>query len=212
MNLDIIKPLQQRYSSKAFIPNQKIEQSKIDLILEAANLAPTSYGIQPFKIIEVSGNELKSKISKLAWNQPQVVTCDKLLIWAVDSKFEDSLKDYEKRMIDSGRLDAEKSAKFIKFIESNVPSLESRHETLINWHAKQAYISLGFATSTCAYLGVASCAMEGFDHNAIDELLGLEKMNLKSAVFLAIGIEDINDQNKTNPKVRKSIDELIIKM
>jgi nitroreductase / dihydropteridine reductase len=212
MNIDIMQHLRTRYSSKAFIKNSKLDQTTVDKILESANLAPTSYGIQPFKIIEISTIELKEKISKLAWNQPQITTCDRLFIWAVDSKIDTTLEEYEKRVTKSGRLDEDKSAKFVKLIEANIPKITLQHETLINWHAKQAYISLGFALSTCALLDVASCALEGFDHKEVDKLLGLSEMNLESVVFLAIGIEDPNDQNKTNPKVRKSVDELIIRL
>lgn len=212
MNKNIINHLQTRYSSKSFLKDQSLEQAKIDLILQSANLAPTSYGIQPFKVIEISSPDLKMQISKLAWNQPQVATCDRLLIWAVDSKIDNTLEEYESRVTKSGRLDVEKSAKFVKFIETNISKIKLQHETLTNWHAKQAYISLGFALSTCALLEVASCAMEGFDHKEVDNLLNLKELNIESVVFLAIGIEDPNDQNKTNPKVRKSIDELIIKV
>ena len=209
---DIIKKaLSTRFTSKKFDDSQKLSQDQVDLILESANLAPTSYGIQPFQIIEVTNQELKDAISKAGWNQEQFSTCDRLLVWATENDMSKALENYKSRIIKYQRQEAEAAAGFIGFIQNSLDSTQKRHETLDQWNAKQAYISLGFALYTCALLGVESAPMEGFDPSAVDEILGLTKLGLKSVVILTIGVGTTDDANSTNPKVRKSIDELVIK-
>jgi len=39
-----------RYATKAMDPTKAVPQAKVNAILEAANLAPTSSGLQPFEI------------------------------------------------------------------------------------------------------------------------------------------------------------------
>jgi nitroreductase / dihydropteridine reductase len=209
---DIQNKLKKRYTSKKFDPSKKINIDNYNAILEAANLAPTSFGIQSFKVIEVTERDLITKISPIAFNQPQILSCEKLLIWAVETDMNKCLKEYKDRIIKSGRQDEAGATGFIQYISGFVDRFQGDQAAINDWSAKQAYISLGFALQTAAMLDVACAPMEGFDRGAFDQLLELDKLGLKSYVMLAIGNEQADDANSTNPKVRKTLEELIVKM
>ncbi len=49
--MDFLKPAQERYSVRSF-SDKAVEQEKIDLILKAAQLAPTAVNYQPQKIYQ----------------------------------------------------------------------------------------------------------------------------------------------------------------
>lgn len=74
-----------RYATKR-MTGAKIPAEIIDEILEAIKLAPTSRGLQPFKIFVIEGDELKARIQPIADNQSQVIECSHLLVFAAWSK------------------------------------------------------------------------------------------------------------------------------
>lgn len=53
----------------------------ISPILEAARLAPTSFGLQPFQIHVVTNADLKAKLFPASYNQPQIKQCTHLLVF-----------------------------------------------------------------------------------------------------------------------------------
>lgn len=79
--MSIKEALNWRYATKK-MNGEKVPQEKVDQIVTAANLAPTSYGIQPFRVIVVSNDELKEKIKAVAYGQEQITDCSHLLIFA----------------------------------------------------------------------------------------------------------------------------------
>ncbi len=211
MNAQLITELHiKRYSAKKFT-TEAISQENKEVILNSVNLAPTSYGIQPFKVLVIETQAIKDKISPIAFNQEPFKTAEFILVWCVEDNFEELLSKYSSRIVLSKRSDQEIADQFTSFIASQKEPTIARHGSLETWYAKQAYISLGFAMATCSVLQVDSCAMEGFIPSALDEVLGLNELGLKSQVMLAIGVADTSD-NKTTPKVRKTLEEIFIKL
>lgn len=78
----LLDKLNWRYATKKMDPSKKVPQEKVDRIIEAARLAPTSSGLQPFEVILITNQELKEKIRAVAWNQSQVTDCSHLLVFA----------------------------------------------------------------------------------------------------------------------------------
>ena len=79
--MELIDKLKWRYATKA-MNGQKVAQEKIDTIIEAASLAPTSSGLQPFEIMVVTNQEIKEKIRAIGWNQSVITDCSHLLVFA----------------------------------------------------------------------------------------------------------------------------------
>lgn len=59
---EVLNVLKYRYATKKFDPNAKISKETFDAILEAARLAPTSMGFEPWKMIVLQDAELRQKI------------------------------------------------------------------------------------------------------------------------------------------------------
>ena len=79
--MELLDKLNWRYATKA-MNGQKIPQEKIDNIIEAISLAPTSSGLQPFEVYVITNQEVKDKIKPIAWNQSVVSDCSHLLVFA----------------------------------------------------------------------------------------------------------------------------------
>ncbi|MEK6893697.1 MAG: nitroreductase family protein, partial [Nanoarchaeota archaeon] len=61
-----------RYATKAFDSSKKIPEKDFENLLEVLRLAPSSFGLQPWKFVVVANKELRQKIRKASWDQPQV--------------------------------------------------------------------------------------------------------------------------------------------
>ena len=79
--MSLLESLQWRYAAKR-MTGEKLPQEKVDVVLEAARLAPTSSGIQPFSILQITDRQLLEKIKPIAFNQPQITEASHLLVFA----------------------------------------------------------------------------------------------------------------------------------
>ena len=209
--MNLIEILNWRYATKA-MNGDIVNEEKINAILNATLLAPTSSGLQPFHIILISNKELKTKISPIAYNQPVIEQSSHLMIFAAwDSYSEERINKHfsylnkQRNMPDSTTND---------FRKMTLESFKKQtHEQHFNHAAKQSYIGLGFALIAAANQFIDSTPMEGFDNEALDTLLELKKLGLKSTVILALGYRD----EKTDwllrlKKVRSPLEEFITKI
>lgn len=207
--MSLVENLNWRYATKA-MNGAVVPQEKVDYILEAAHLAPSSSGLQPYKIIVVTNPELKAKIQPIAFNQPQIVDGSHLLIFAswdkyteerVNAVFEHSNNE---RGLPSSATDDYRTMLLGMF--AGMSEAEQAAHT-----AKQAYISFGIAAAAAAEQQVDATPMEGFNKEQLDELLGLNDLGLKSATILALGYRNAeNDWLVNMKKVRTPKDEFFI--
>ncbi|MBI5201058.1 MAG: nitroreductase family protein, partial [Elusimicrobia bacterium] len=76
----LLESLRDRYAVKAFDPNARIPEAEWDALLESLVLAPSSYGLQPWKFFTVENPALRAKLRDASWNQSQIVDADKLVV------------------------------------------------------------------------------------------------------------------------------------
>lgn len=203
--------LQWRYAAKKFDITKELPTEDLDYILEAGNLAATSYGLQPFKIVVVTDAEKKKALMEVAYNQIQVGENGALLILAartdVDAAF---ISEYTTRIETERGLPAGAVDGYKDMMVGHLTSLSA--EARLVWAQKQAYIALGTMMVAAAEKEVDSCPMEGFDAGKFDEILGLAEHNLKSTVLLPIGYRSDEDASQNYKKVRQAIAEIVVKM
>jgi nitroreductase len=191
---------------------EKVPQKKIDAILEAARLAPTSSGLQPFTILSVSDRALLEKIKPIAHNQPQITEASHLLVFAAwDDVTSEHIEKVFDQVIRERNLPAESLDNYKNSLKARFGSLsrEERYQAA----ARQAYIAFGVAIVAAAEQKVDATPMEGFKPAELDELLGLREKGLRSVTLLALGYRDAaNDWLANQKKVRRPIGELVIEL
>lgn len=206
--MTLITKLSKRYASKQ-MNGKKLPQDKVDNILEAIRLAPTSMGLQPFKIFEVESQELKNKIFEVAApGQPQIPNASQVLVFACYRKVTDEILDNYFDLINKTRpmLAKEKVAAYRNMMNG---LLNKTADENFQWAARQAYIALGFGLAAAAEQEVDSVPIEGYNPGVLDKLLNLSERNLGSVCMLAIGYRnEETDYNARLPKVRKSTQDL----
>ncbi|MBL3655135.1 NAD(P)H-dependent oxidoreductase [Fulvivirga sediminis] len=206
--MSLIEDLQWRYAAKK-MNGEVVPEEKVDYILEAARLAPSSSGLQPYRIFVITNKELLEKIKVVAFNQSQITDCSHLLVFASwDGYSHSRMGEVFKQTVAERGLPENK-------MDDYHNTLWNRYEPLgKEWHmnhaAKQAYIAFGLAIAAAAEQKVDATPMEGFENEKLDELLELDKQGLKSAVILPLGYRDEQGDWLLNlKKVRTEKDEFV---
>jgi len=209
--MSFLESLNWRYATKR-MTGEKVPQEKVDAILEAARLAPTASGIQPFSILSISNRNLLEKIRPIAHNQPQITEGSHLLVFAAwDDVTPDKIDYVHDHVAKERNLGPDAQASTINRLKGFFGGLTK--EQRFHWAARQTYIAFGIAVAAAAIERVDATPMEGFRNAALDELLGLEDKGLRSTSLLALGYRDTaNDRLVNLKKVRRPKEELIIEL
>jgi len=207
----ILESLKWRYAVKR-MNGQKVPDEKLEIILEAIRLAPTSLGLQAFNVLVVSDPELRAKIAPAIENQPQVTEGSHVLIFAAWTDFSSENLERHMELIAKTRgADPEwlkwRSKKIANSLASKSP------EQLLNWTMRQTYLALGVGLVAAASERVDATPMEGFNPDELDQLLGLREKGMRSSVIMTLGYRDSDkDTLSSAAKVRKPKDELVIRL
>lgn len=184
----LINHLNWRYATKKMNPANAVPQEKVDAIVEAVRLAPTSSGLQPFELIVVTNTELRSKIAEAAGGQSQIVDGSHLLVFAAWDNYTAERIDEVVQLTVDARGDLPLIRGYFDNLKANYLPRDS--ETNYAHAARQAYIALGVALVAAAEQQVDSTPMEGFSPDAVDAILGLRDRGLRSVVLMPLGYRD----------------------
>lgn len=207
--MHILEALQWRYAPKR-MTGERIPQEKVDIILEAARLAPTADGIQPLNIVQITDRQLLEAIRPIAYHQAQITEASHLLVFAA---WEDVTPESLDAFFD--RVEAERGLA-PDTLKAAADKLKKRFagysaEQRAQWAAHQAYIALGVAIAAAALEKIDAAPMEGFRNAELDRLLDLPARGLRSYALLALGYRDVNNCKLVHlKKVRRPIEEFVI--
>ncbi|MEH6514702.1 MAG: NAD(P)H-dependent oxidoreductase [Maribacter arcticus] len=205
---NVLDKLKWRYATKVFDNSKKVSKEDLNILLDAARLSASSYGLQPYHFFVIEDNEVRSKLRKASWNQSQITDASYLLVLANKPTFNDSLVDnYINNIVEIrgvSKKDVEGYSQMIKGALLGLPDEQKK-----SWTSDQTYIALGNLMTIAAEMEIDTCPMEGFDKAQYNEILGLNDKNLNASVVLAVGYRADNDETQNYPKVRYSREQII---
>lgn len=205
----LLEKLNWRYATKKMDASKTVSEDKVERIVEAARLAPTSSGLQPFEIIVVTNPEVRARIQEIAWNQAQVTEGSHLLVFAAWDNYTPERINHmfdltnDERGFKNEGWEAYRQ-KLLAAYPGRDPEVNFEHA------ARQAYIGFGMAVAQAAFEGVDSTPMEGFDPAKLDEILGLREKGLRSVTILPLGYrQEDGDWLVKLKKVRRPLDQFV---
>lgn len=206
---NLLSALQWRYATKRMNGNS-IEEEKLNTILEAIKLAPSSLGFTPYSILVIKDKATRESMLPHCYNQPQIIESDAVVVFAAWTNFnEEQVDKYMGEIASKRNVPVESLNGFAANIKGKINN--SSQEELLIWAEKQVYIALGFGLTAAALEGVDSTPMEGFVPAQVDEVLNLKEKGLTSVCLLALGYRDAEkDFLSKAAKVRRSSEELFI--
>ncbi|WP_291014795.1 NAD(P)H-dependent oxidoreductase [Hydrogenophaga sp.] len=205
----LLDKLQWRYAAKKMDPTKSVPQDKVDRILEAARLAPTSSGLQPFEIIVVTSQTVREQIKPVAWNQAQITDGSHLLVFAA---WDNYTPERINHMFDlTNELRGGTNEGWEAYRQKLLAAYPKRPAQENFEHAaRQAYIGLGAALIAASFEEVDSTPMEGFDPKAVDDILKLGERGLRSVALLPLGYRAAEGDWLVNlKKVRRPREQFI---
>ena len=204
--MNLLESLEWRYATKK-MNGDKIPQDKLDRILQATRLAPSSYGLTPYNVIVVEDQKLKEELQGACYGQTQLTESSAVLVFATwDDVTEDSVNIYINEIARQREIPVESLEGMAGMMKGSLSNMTQ--EQKISWAQRQAYIGLGFALVAAATEGVDSTPMEGFNPPAVDKILGLQEHGLMSVALLPLGYRDSENDYLANAKKVRRDDEV----
>jgi nitroreductase / dihydropteridine reductase len=206
--MSLIKDLNWRYATKK-MTGEPVSAAQLNAILNAINLAATSYGLQPFKVAVVENADTKTALQAAAYGQAQVGSSSHVLVFAVPLKItEADIQAFVNNVATTRNIPVNALDGYKNMMLTTVGALPAEQQQI--WSTKQAYIALGTALAAAAEQKVDACPMEGFDAAAFDKILNLTEKGLKTVVIMPIGFRADDDATAHYVKVRKPNAELFL--
>lgn len=176
-----------RHACKAFDETKKISNEDINYILEAGRKSPSSFGMEPWKFLVITNEELKAKLRPACWNQVQITSCSHLVIVlaaidAVKPEFGLVKRKFQRRNLPEDATNA-----YIEKYSDHLKDTLSTNEKVYSWTARQTYIALGNMMTAAAIKGVDSCPIEGFEKEPLEKLLELDTNKYQVSVVMPLG-------------------------
>ena len=205
----LLDKMQWRYAAKKMDATKSVSQDKVNRIIEAARLAPTSSGLQPFEVIVVTNKDIRTQIQAVAHNQAQVTEGSHLLVFAAWDTYTADRINHHFDLTNAERGGTNEGwENYRQMLLKNYPSRDAQ----VNFEhaARQAYIGLGASLIAAAFEEVDSTPMEGFDPKSVDDILGLGAKGLRSVALLPLGYRAKGQDWLENlKKIRRPVSEFV---
>lgn len=200
-----------RYAVKRFVPGAR-EDDKLSRALEAARLAPSAFGLMPWRVVVVEDADLRDRVLEHAYNQAKVTEAGHLLVFAHRAPLlAEDIAAHVSALASRRGLDAEAAEKTrARLAKSTLGRFEDAG--LREWCRAQCYLGLGVFLAAAASERLDCCPMEGFKPEAVDEALGLKDRRLAAAALVTAGVRDPEDPAARQAKVRPEADSFVLRL
>lgn len=207
-NKQIQEALEWRYAVKKFDPTKKISEQDMKTLLESLKLAPSSYGVQPWKFLVIENPKVREELKPVSWNQTQITDASHQIVFLYkDTMDEAFVQKYIDRIVEVRGIPAEALQGYKDMMITNL--VKAPEEKIRVWSQRQAYIAMGFLLETAALLKIDATPMEGFSASDYDRILKLEGTGWKSVATVTLGYRHSEDSFQNLKKVRFADDALI---
>ena len=163
--MDVFEAIRTRRSVKQFDPSHELSQAEIDQLLGAAMQAPTSFNIQHWRFVLLRDPKLRQSVRENGNDQAQMTDASLLVLVTAD------VQAWRKEPQRYWRNAAPEVAELL------VNWMGPFHEGKPELQRDEAQRSIGMAMQTLMLaakgMGLDSCPMIGFDHEAVAKLVNL---------------------------------------
>ncbi|WP_373002513.1 NAD(P)H-dependent oxidoreductase, partial [Sulfurimonas sp.] len=194
-----------RHACKVFDESKKISDEDIRFILDAGRRAPSSFGMEAWKFLVITNEDLKAKLRPACWNQAQITTCSHLVIILAGIESVKPESGIVEKRFARRDMSQENLEFYLKLYSDHLAETLSSDENIYAWTAKQTAFAGANMMSAAAVRGVDSCPIEGFDKNQVEEILNIDKSKFRLSMMIPFGYR-INEQSS---QLRLNFDEVV---
>lgn len=205
MKQDFIKAMDFRHACKIFDENKKISEEDMHYILEMGRKSPSSFGMEAWKFLVITNEELKAKLRPVCWDQVQITSCSHLVVILAGIENVKPASGIPKKRFQRRDMPEEKLEFYLNLYADHLKDTLSSDEKILAWTARQTYLAAANMMTAAAFIGVDSCPIEGLDKKAVEEILGLDTTKYQLSMVLPFGYR-VNEQSS---QIRLPFEEVV---
>jgi nitroreductase len=167
MQHTLLNAIQQRYACREFVSGHRISAGELAVLLEAGRLAPSAFGLEPWRFMAVTDTTGKAAISRACYDQPAATTAAAFIVIVALVAALDPESEYVR-----ARFEAEARGQDVEPIYDAYRS-HYRAESIAAWAQGQCNFAAAHVLLQAAHLGLGSCPIGGFDADALASALSI---------------------------------------
>lgn len=176
--MDTFEAIQSRRAVKHFDPNHFLSSEEESRLLALAQLSPTAFNIQNWRLLIVKDPTIREQIREASWGQAQVTDASLLIIICADLKaWDKSPERYWQNAPEAVR-------------DYMVPAIKGYYSGKDEVQRDEAMRSSGLVAQnlmlSAKAMGYDSCPMDGFDFDQVGKIINLPEDHIIS-MFVVIG-------------------------
>jgi nitroreductase len=194
-----------RHACKVFDENKKIDEQDMHYILEAGRKSPSSFGMEAWKFLVITNEDLKAKLRPACWDQVQITSCSHLVIVLAGIKGVKPDSGIPAKRFARREMPQEKYEFYLNLYATHLKDTLSSDENIYSWTARQTFLAAANMMSAAAIKGIDSCPIEGFEKEKVEEILGIDKTEFRLSLVLPFGYR----LNPQPAQLRVPFDEVV---
>ena len=179
MPTTLLDSIKQRYACRQFLAGQFVTSDELALLLEAGRLAPSAFGMEPWRFILVDAGK-RAAVARACYDQPAVTTAAALIAIVALVAVLDPDSDYVR-----ARFKAEaRGGDMAPVYEAYRTFYQA--ESIAAWAQGQCNFAAAHMLLQAAHMGLDSCPVGGFEPDALATALALPAGETP-ALLIALG-------------------------
>ena len=172
--------MRRRHACHAFVPGASVHDAELQAVLEAGRLAPSSFGLEPWRFLVVPDPSRLPQLQEACYGQAQVVAAGALV--AILASIADMQPDSPVLQARLAREHADDGAAGLAAYRAFHAATDIRA-----WAIAQCMLASAQMMLAATAAGLDSCAIGGFDEAALAAVLGIDVQREAIALVLALG-------------------------
>ncbi|MGE3107591.1 MAG: NAD(P)H-dependent oxidoreductase [Phycisphaerales bacterium] len=207
----LLRQLTWRYAVKSFDPTRTIPAELWSTLEQAMVLAPSSYGLQPWRFYVIDDPGTRAALRAASYNQPQITDASHMVLFARRTQLTPrDIDTHVARVAEVRGITTDALAGLRDMMLGSIADPATLPGGGVDAYTRsQTYIALGFLLFTAAALGVDACPMEGFDPAKYDDILGLRPQGYSATVVATVGYRSAGDWLAPLAKVRARHEDIV---
>ncbi len=172
--------VRQRYACRDFVADHALAPEQLDLLIEAGRLAPSAFGLEPWRFIVVTDAARRAAVARACLDQPAARTAAALIVVVALVAALDPASGYVR-----DRLAAEARGQDARPIHAAYRAFH-RADSIAGWAVGQCNFAAAHILLQAAHMGLGSCPIGGFDESALATAIDLPPGEVP-ALVIALG-------------------------
>lgn len=157
----LVDTIRHRYACREFVVGKRVSPEELALLLEAGRLAPSAFGLEPWRFVAVTDAAERAAVARACHDQPAAATAVAFIVIVALVAALDPDSDYVR-----ARFEAEARGQDAEPIYSAYRSLY-RAASMAAWAQGQCNFAAAHLLLQATHMGLGSCPIGGFDSAAL---------------------------------------------